>query len=346
MVEFIKPIWQDYDVEISSTANTLNYEISNGQYIIYQGRANKRPDSDTIKIRLSDFAKSELNSDVNIENWDLYFMSENISAYKLPNYCKTFKIKQGVEDLSEEVAFYNSYDYNHIRDLGTAIESLSVPLNNKVLQFQFLFFTINIDERLDGEYSNEFIVQDEDGDEFYHLSLDEGDGAYLIVIGTAYMQVGKKYECYIGDNVLYKFEIVDNCNNNIPLYSLYYQNAVGGYDTYPLFSVRNVESDDVEYQTYRAFGNNTDLNNPYNRRFQSNITKKWELHTGWLTDEESKRMYHILTSHRVWLYDNMGGYTPVVITDKKVEYKTFTNEGRKKYYYTINVESANTIKKL
>lgn len=344
MVEFIKPIWQDYDVEINTTANTLNYEISDGQFIIYKGKASKRPDSDTIKIRLSDFAKSDLNSDVEI-SWNNRDLIDDIRAYKIPNYCKTFKIKQGVNDLSEEVAFFNSYDYNDTKELESGVEILSLPISDKVVWWQPLFFTVYIDERLGGYYNNEFLVLDEDGDEFYQLSLEEGDGAYLIVIGTQYMEVGKKYECYIGGTV-YTFEVISNCNGKYPRYSLYYQNARGGYDTYPLFSVRNVESDDIEYQNYRASGNNTDLNNPYNRRFQSNITKKWELHTGWLNDKESKQMYQILTSHKVWLYDDFGGYTPVVITDKKVEYKTFTNEGRKKYYYTINVESANTIKKL
>lgn len=337
MANSIKQVWRDYDVEISTSATTLNYDITDGQYIIYQGKAAKRPNANTINIRLSDFVKSTLNSDVDI-NWNS--TTGNV-AYKLHNYTKTFNIKNGANNISQPIAFYNSYDYNNVRDLENAIEVISAPITNKVATNMPLFFTVYIDNGLSGSYSNLLIIQDENGNRFGQISLTEGNGAYLIVVGTQDMDTDKKYEIVMGGKVRYRFEVVDSCNQ----YSLYYQNATGGYDCYPINGKRNIEVDDVEYETYRVMGNNTNPNDSYNRRFQSNITKQWELHTGWLSDEESGKMYNILTSHKVWLYDSLH-FTPVIITDKKVEYKTFTNEGRKKYYYTINVESANSIKKL
>jgi hypothetical protein len=36
----------------------------------------------------------------------------------------------------------------------------------------------------------------------------------------------------------------------------------------------------------------------------------------------------------------------VIITNKSVDYKTFTNQGRKKYNYNIDVELANIVKKI
>ena len=50
-------------------------------------------------------------------------------------------------------------------------------------------------------------------------------------------------------------------------------------------------------------------------------------------------MHHLLESTDVYLQDlATGKITPVVLTDASCEYKTLANNGRRPYYYEINVE--------
>ena len=89
----------------------------------------------------------------------------------------------------------------------------------------------------------------------------------------------------------------------------------------------------------RSFRNNTlEFENV---NYMNEIKPAWELNTHYLVDSQSSKMHELVESTCVYLYDaEEQTYTPVVMTDKKLEYKTFYNQGRKFYTYTINVEES------
>jgi hypothetical protein len=62
-----------------------------------------------------------------------------------------------------------------------------------------------------------------------------------------------------------------------------------------------------------------------------------------MTDDEASRMHHLLESTEVYLH-NLEDDTiiPVNITNNSCEFKTFTNNGKKKFNYEIDVELART----
>jgi hypothetical protein len=78
-------------------------------------------------------------------------------------------------------------------------------------------------------------------------------------------------------------------------------------------------------------------------KFTNVINTEYVLHTGWFNDDEQSRLHHLLESTEVYLHNlNTDEIYPVNITNTTCEYKTFTNNGRKKFNNTINVEVAQT----
>ena len=123
-------------------------------------------------------------------------------------------------------------------------------------------------------------------------------------------------------------------------YSLYYVNSYGGVDVLPFKEKSWKKSDTVTRFNYsRSFRNNTlEFENV---NYMNEIKASWELHSGWMSDESSQRMHELVESTIVYLYDaEEKTYTPVVMTDKKLEYKTYYNQGKKFYNYTVNVEES------
>lgn len=123
-------------------------------------------------------------------------------------------------------------------------------------------------------------------------------------------------------------------------YALYYVNRFGGWDTF-LIEGKVKESDSFEIAKYKKVGDNTEFLNSETTRFNNSITHTYELNTGWLTDEQSKRLAsQLLPSNLVYLHNlKTNKIIPVTITDSSVDYKEFLNE-RKLISYQINVEES------
>lgn len=123
-------------------------------------------------------------------------------------------------------------------------------------------------------------------------------------------------------------------------YALYYSNSYGGWDSF-LIEGKVVESKNITNHSYRKDVDNTTINRE-EIRYQSDIQSNWVLNTGWLTDEESKRLYdNLLISNNVYLHNLITDkIVPVSIQDSSVTNKQFKNE-KKLITYTINVKEDN-----
>ena len=139
------------------------------------------------------------------------------------------------------------------------------------------------------------------------------------------------------DETLARYTI-DDCVSN---YVLYYRNALGGIDLFPVTG-KVIKSNDIEHLTINKKYDNRTLNFG-KTNYENILTEKWQLYSGRLTDQQSKLMHHLINSTYVYLYDIQADkFTPVVITDTEMEYKTYKNNNNKMVYYTINVEASQT----
>ena len=155
----------------------------------------------------------------------------------------------------------------------------------------------------------------------------------LVTIPDTMGEVWVVYE----DETLAKYTI-DDCVSN---YVLYYRNALGGIDLFPVTG-KVIKSNDIEHLTINKKYDNRTLNFG-KTNYENILTERWQLYSGRLTDQQSKLMHHLINSTYVYLYDIQADkFTPVVITDTEMEYKTYKNNNNKMVYYTINVEASQT----
>lgn len=332
-------VWKDDDIVLNVSGATEyvieQYDQRNwSREEIYRGVAMPKPNTDYVTIRLSDFAKNICNSDVEGE----LFNDMGYSDALIPYYHTELSIIYN--NNSKGKAYYNSYDYNNDEDLGYVnfISKPIIPYSNR--GYVLLSF-YNADN--DFAYVG---IRKKGTDEMYYIEINiDPFTGYIVSRGN--MEVGE-YEIYgstMANQEMVKigeFKVVDRCNR----YNLHYVNAMGGYSTLPIEGLKDKRTDSFEYNYYKTRGSNQSYTDYQMHKFQTNITPKWELQTGWLNDEQSKQMYHLFGSQKVWLEDiEEGKIYPVYITNNSVDYKTFTNNGKKKVSYTISVTSANTIVK-
>ena len=129
-----------------------------------------------------------------------------------------------------------------------------------------------------------------------------------------------------------------------PRYVLYYENAYGGFDSY-LIEGKVIKKDTVTSHTYTKSNVNTSAKHEM-KRYIDEIQGTYELHSGYMRDDESERLAkHLMTSNQVYMHDlKTDDIYPVVITNKDVEVYNYANN--KMYNYTINVTvSQNRIRK-
>ena len=155
----------------------------------------------------------------------------------------------------------------------------------------------------------------------------------LVTIPDTMEEVLVVYE----DETLARYTI-DDCVSN---YVLYYRNALGGIDLFPVTG-KVIKSNNIEHLTINKKYDNRTLNFG-KTNYENVLTERWQLYSGRLTDQQSKLMHHLINSTYVYLYDIQADkFTPVVITDTEMEYKTYKNNNNKMVYYTINVEASQT----
>lgn len=123
-------------------------------------------------------------------------------------------------------------------------------------------------------------------------------------------------------------------------YVLYYLNPYGGWDWLPIIG-RVTKRDNIEQYTYTKNYNNTKADfGKY--RYLSEIHTTYTMHSGWLTQAQSDRMWELLESNCVYLHNlEEDKISSVILTHTEVEYKQKTNRSRM-IDYEIRAEESQT----
>ena len=126
----------------------------------------------------------------------------------------------------------------------------------------------------------------------------------------------------------------------ITLYCIYYKNAFGGYDWLVVDGI-TIPSSSYKKNVYRQRANNNTIS--FSKvNYQNDITDKIQFNTGFLKDDESKRMENLFTSTEVYVHNlKTGEIKAGVITDTSFTNKTYKNQGCKYFNYTFNIELSN-----
>lgn len=323
----ISPIWKDYVWEEGISSDFIEYHLDYAGEMVYAGKAYKYPETDRVEFLLNNVAENYLSNGI------IFNTSKTIIS---PEYLKSFTLitSSGNE---KPITFFNDWSYKD-RDL-TKGAMLSDPITGLVDPRQYLVSSwilptgtgvINRFFYIDGVQSAMDISLNS-GINGYTYTEDLSNklwpcGSYLIV---GFVEGGN-----ISDRQI-RYDI-DTTGKD---YVLYYTNSAGGWDS--LLVEGNVKkNDEIKSETYTRKVLNTSQEFARNK-YLNTITSSWILYTGYLNDIQASKMFNLIESTKVYLHnlkDNT--ITPVLITDTNCEYKTYTNQGKNKFYYTINVEAS------
>ena len=127
--------------------------------------------------------------------------------------------------------------------------------------------------------------------------------------------------------------------NTCAKYAIYYLNPLGGWDQL-LIEGKVLKTIKLENKSYkRNFDNNT--NEFENKHYLKNLTTSYKFTTGYLTDEQAKLMPNLIKTTKAYLCElDTNNYIPVLINNNSVDIKTYRNQGRKLFTYTIDVQES------
>lgn len=325
----MQPIWKDYFVDLG-TGISAEYTIQNSSGdVIFAGKAYRRPDEDTITIKINDVCANYLNNKLPNLN--------NLSAINVRSISETFMVFDASNTRIATITFINdwSYNYDYNAETSGAADPITAELDNRqpLLYTQYYIGTIDViltmadgsttTVQISNEYSGDFNAS-------YNLDFLKGQSGTIAVILENYPNV---VNVQIGS---YHYKVVQGCEK----YLIYYLNSYGGWDS--LLCKGTIEqTDKYTKHTHKREYDNSEQGNRGTINYLTEIEQGMTLHTGWLSDEQAQKMHHLLGSVDAYLYDIANRVSiPILITNSQCVYKTYKGEGNKPVYYDITVTLA------
>ena len=225
--------------------------------------------------------------------------------------------------------------YNTVYDIT---KSINDPINHKGCNYMVIPFCI-----YDDELSSYSVVETKKDDTQVSYPMGTPSGAFMYAAGEFFN--AKSVSFKKGNDTLLTYDM-DNCGEGF----LLYKNRFGGWDSFL------IEGNIYKYDEYtRLRGVHPKYPNGYGYSREkmtdrNTIKTRYEINTGWLTDEQAERLvFHLMSSTTVALRsfsDRTTSSFPynmvsVSIVDSSVEYKKFKN-GKKMINYTITLEENDT----
>lgn len=324
------PIWKDVDITLTSEDTYVQYQITNNNNVVYNGRAFMMNGKST--IRINDILRDFIN-----ENLDLskeYQIQSNNSHYRfylnVPNANGVYYPYKQLRTWND-----NSYDSSHKYKSGI----ISQYLNNTVDKRQL--FLISVEDYPDNSTSslniygtfqplqgiNETYIFDRT------VNINNDVATYVLPASNFLSTISTTFN---NDDVK-TFTLDDGCKP----YCLYWRNIYGGYN-YCLFNDATKQTDNITSYDYSVENNNTTISF-HKKQYLKEVVETWSIKSDYLTDAQSNIVKFIAHSPEVYLHDLVNDVIkPVLITDTSIDHKLYRNNSRKFVTYTFKLQNSNT----
>ena len=312
------PTWQDVFVDIPRTSedeSNITYSVSifdnktNTFEVVYRGNAVFTEEDPAINI-------TEIVRD---------YVEDNINIYAEGGTTQKTELTQVMLNTDEPepnlvASLYYYYDYSFDKDFKF---TRNMPILNHFDTRQDIFLSFL---NLSGETNNVTIST---GGRLLRLNLDT-PGIFH-----------HKRAYHEGDVIVNAPDkrMTLTSKNTCAKYAIYYLNPLGGWDQL-LIEGKVVKTIKLENKTFkRNFDNNT--NEFQSKHYLKNLTTSYKFTTGYLTDEQAKLMPNLIETTKAYLCElDTNTYIPVLINNNSVDIKTYRNQGRKLFTYTIDVQES------
>lgn len=308
----ILPIY--IDSSFAADGDAAEYSITLDNEEIFKGKAYRRPGDTYTRIYARDIIAEYLG-----HKWP------NTGFQKMDEYMKTFIVSG--KDFVYTTKWYNNWSYKAFNTESPSF--LSDPINNVVHKNQIFIVSVFFPTygKLVFKVNNQLISEHIGGNGGYTFSVNLRDYNCGDVITVEIWDEQSKYAT--------KNYIIDDSDKE---YVVYYVNAAGGWDSL-LIGGNAIKTNEITSETYRT--RNADAYYFDKTKYLNTITSKWRLYTGYLSNTEADKINNLFESTFVYLRNiKTGKFTPVLITNNSFDYKTYTNQGKKKFYYTIELEES------
>ena len=312
------PTWQDVFVDIPRTSedeNNITYSVSvmnnetNEFEVVYRGNAVFTDEAPEINI-------TEIVRDYVEDNINIYAEGGSTQEANLT------KVMLNTDEPEPNLVatLYYYYDYSFDKDFKF---TRNMPILDHFDTRQDIFLSFL---NLSGETNNVTIST---GGRLLRITL---DAPGIFHNKRAYR------EGHVIVNAPDKRTTLTS-KNTCAKYAIYYLNPLGGWDQL-LIEGKVVKTTKLENKTFkRNFDNNT--NEFQNKHYLKNLTTSYKFTTGYLTDEQAKLMPNLIETTKAYLCElDTNTYIPVLINNNSVDIKTYRNQGRKLFTYTIDVQES------
>ena len=312
------PTWQDVFVEIPRTSDDesdITYSVSvfddktNTFEVVYRGNAVFTEEEPEINI--TEIVRDYVEDHINI-------YAEGGSTQK--SDLTKVMLNTDEEDANLVASLYYYYDYSFDKDYKF---TRNMPILNHFDTRQDIFLSFL---NLSGETNN--------------VTISTGGRLLRLTFDTPGIFHHKR--AYREGNVIINApdkRTTLTSKNTCAKYAIYYLNPLGGWDQL-LIEGKVVKTIKLENKTFkRNFDNNT--NEFQNKHYLKNLTTAYKFTTGYLTDEQAKLMPNLIETTKAYLCElDTNTYIPVLINNNSVDIKTYRNQGRKLFTYTIDVQES------
>ena len=335
----VDSIWFDKVFEPSSFQVGENYHYRlqdhNTNKIIYEG----------ITVPVSE---GEKPLGINIPRLvDSYIHSDELDGLREDMKLRTLKGSLSVDfydmngstpSLVKTFNYWNDWSGPGYKTVYDITQSINDPINHKGCNYMVIPFCI-----YDDELSSYTVVETKKDDTQVSYPMGTPSDAFMYAAGEFFN--AKSVSFKKGNDTLLTYDM-DNCGEGF----LLYKNRFGGWDSFLIEG--NIYKYD-EYTRLRGVYPKYPNGYGYSREKMTDrntIKTRYEINTGWLTDEQAERLvFHLMSSTTVALRsfsDKTEGSFPynmvsVSITNTEAEYKKFKN-GKKMINYTITLEENDT----
>lgn len=138
----------------------------------------------------------------------------------------------------------------------------------------------------------------------------------------------------------YDFRLTKECKNR---YALYYVNEYGGID-YLLCSGKVVDKYNTKRTEAKLYADMSDRKTFSTKRIYQDVSKRYELNTGWMQDDRAANIHHLIYSPKIWIHSlETDTITACNIDDTAYTIRNYKND--KLLNYTINLTESKTLKR-
>ena len=320
------PIWKDVVYNFGNV-QMADYSIWTNNEMVFKGRAWMEPRAKGQNtIIVNKICENYLNNPSILAN------GENVST---AGY-REFELRGDNDELLRVYRFFNNWTYDKDYEYDGLLTSPIID-NTKVAKSQFLPFGVLSKE---AEQTVSYGIRYNGGwTDIWGQAITDYTNNAVVKRGLNNIQFPSKdkapedkvVSAHIGEK---EYQYVENCQ--CP-YVIYYLNPMGGWDWFPIYANKGrvVESDAVTSYEYSKNYLNTELEFG-NNRYLCEITRKWDIYTQRLTDDQSRKMWWLLESNAVYIHNTIKDVIYPVVIKNSGDIRFITRkDGYVQYQFTL-----------